>query len=840
MRVPRLTSTDGLRFLVMAAGLGGAAIVLALAGESPAGAQQDAADYADPTSHPSYYRSGPHLEGYDFTELPLDPDSPWYPSSASTRSGEFYSQDQLMDVERCGDAGCHADIYDMWFESTHHLASMSDPWYRRSVQFIQERAGMQTSQWCAGCHDPALMMTGKMQAGEEIDFDSAAANIGLSCQFCHSVDQIHPARANGSFRLAPAAALPNAGTTDPELRAQGNAQLMDNPALIQRHKSRRRSYFHGLSQFCATCHKQSLITPVNNYKWFRGFDEYDGWQDSGISGASARSFYYPDQPMQCQACHMPEVRSNDAGNDDGYVASHRFVGSNTALPALHGYTAQLEATAEFLQDDQVTLDLFALEVADAAGEARRVAPIGAHVVQLSPGAEVDVELVVRTRGVGHQFTGGTSDSNMTWLEVTLLDESGTPLLMSGGMREDRFVDQEAHAYRGLFLDAAGQEIDKRNGWDRRTPVYVRFIPPGAADTVHYRFTVPAGVRGPLTLRARLNYRKHKQSYNRWAMGATAAAAQPPGTRSEAAVDTRTWDYDDAKVPELPVVVLDEVSVELVVGPGAVVLVDGAPLAAGAAAGAADDWMRFNDYGIGLLRQNDLRGALAVFRQVQRLAPDYADAFINEARVHLVEGNLIEAETALERALEMRPGFFKANYFLSRVARGFGEYERAAELLEAVAAEFQYDRRVQIDLGNTYYLMRRYEDAVAPLLHVINQIDPEELGAHYNLMLAYRALGEEAKAEIHESRYLRYREDEDIRQITGPYKRANPIANREAQAIHRHVLGSVETFFSAAERFAYTEWLAGGRYWRAPVEYAGPTPPWRRTDRATVNPVEGQG
>ena len=80
---------------------------------------------------------------------------------------------------------------------------------------------MQTSQWCAGCHDPALMMTGKMQAGEEIDFESAASNIGLSCQFCHSVDQIHPARANGSFRLAPAAALPNAGTTDPELRARG-------------------------------------------------------------------------------------------------------------------------------------------------------------------------------------------------------------------------------------------------------------------------------------------------------------------------------------------------------------------------------------------------------------------------------------------------------------------------------------------------------------------------------------------------------------------------------------------------------------------------------------------
>ena len=342
----------------------------------------------------------------------------------------------------------------------------------------------------------------------------------------------------------------------------------------------------------------------------------------------------------------------------------------------------IEATVEFLQDEQVTLDLLALEVADAAGMARRVAPIDAYAVQLSPGTEVDLELVVRTRGVGNQFTGGTSDSNMTWLEVTLLDASCTPLLMSGGMGEDRFVDRQAHAYRGLFLDAAGQEIDKRNGWDRRTPVYVRFIPPGAADTVHYRFTVPPGVRGPLTLRARLNYRKHKQSYNRWAMGATLSSVQPPGAISEPAVDTRTWDYDDTKVPELPVVVLDEASIELAVGAGAV-MVDGTLPATDYAAGEASEWMRFNDYGIGLLRQNDLRGALAVFRQVQRLAPDYADAFVNEARVHLTEGNLIEAETALQSALALRPGFFKANYFLSRVARGFGEYERAVEQLDAV-------------------------------------------------------------------------------------------------------------------------------------------------------------
>ncbi|NKB89042.1 MAG: tetratricopeptide repeat protein [Acidobacteria bacterium] len=808
--------------------LGVSGVILALGADAVAlfGQQED--DYSDPTSHPSYYESGPHLEGYRFTELPLDPDSPWYPSSASTRSGDFYSQAQLMDVERCGDLSCHPDIYDMWFESTHHLASMSDPWYRRSVQFIQERTDVKTSQWCAGCHDPALMMTGKMQAGEEIDFDSAAANIGISCQFCHSVDRVHPALANGSFRLAPAAALPNAGTTDPELRAAGNAELLADPDLIRRHSSRRRSTFHGLSQFCATCHKQSLITPVNNYKWFRGFDEYDGWQNSGVSGASVRSFYFPENPLQCQDCHMPEVASTDAGNDDGFVASHRFVGSNTALPALHGYTKQLEETAAFLQADQVTVDIFALDVV-RGDAATRVAPIADQELALPAGTEVRAEIVVRTRGVGHQFTGGTTDSNMSWLEVTLLDGNGQPVLMSGGMAEDRFIEEAAHSYRGIFLDEAGQVIDKRNGWDRRTPVYVRFIPPGAADTAHYSFTVPAEVQGPLTLRARLNYRKHKQSYNRWAMGATPSIEQPADAVSLPAVDTRVWDYDDSLVPELPVVVLDETSVTFAESAESPT-VNGESLIRDLIGEAPSDAMRFNDYGIGLLRQGDLRAALSQFRHVQRLAPDYADAFVNEARVHLQEGNLVQAETALQSALAIEPGFGKANYFLAQVARGFGEYARAAELLEGVVEDYAYDRAVQIDLGNTYYLTRRYEDAIEPLLFVINQIDPEELGAHYNLMLAYRAMGETEKAEIHESRYLRYREDEDIRQLTGPFKRDNPVINREAQSIHSHVLMPPGARFSAADRFPFTEWLEGGRYWRAPVEYAGPLPPWRRPDR----------
>ena len=297
------------------------------------------------------------------------------------------------------------------------------------------------------------------------------------------------------------------------------------------------------------------------------------------------------------------------------------------------------------------------------------------------------------------------------------------------------------------------------------------------------------------------------------------------------VDTRAWTYDDSRVPELPTVVLAEHEITLRVHPqrqeGA--LVDRDPVSGDVLAATSANRTRFNDYGIGLLRQRDLRGAIRFFRLVQEIDPTYADGFVNEARAHLQEGNLAEAEAVLQEALRVEPGMVKAQYFLSQVARGNGQYERAVELLGRVAEAYPYDRVVRLDLGNTLYLLRRYEEAIDHLLFVIDAIDPEELGAHYNLMLTYRALGDTDRAAIHESRYRRYKEDEDIRQLSGPYRRANPAANNESQPIHVHTLTPPAGRFSAADRFPYTEFLEGGRYHRERTVFPGPLPPWQRTE-----------
>src|SRR3989441_3829023 len=115
----------------------------------------------------------------------------------------------------------------------------------------------------------------------------------------------------------------------------------------------------------------------------------------------------------------------------------------------------------------------------------------------------------RSRGVGHFFPGGTVDAFDVWLELKAEDARGRIIYWSGFIEDGGKgpVEAGAHRYKSLLIDAHGNEINKRNAWAARALVYARLIPPGAADVGRFRVTIPAGARGPITLTARMNYRK---------------------------------------------------------------------------------------------------------------------------------------------------------------------------------------------------------------------------------------------------------------------------------------------------------------------------------------------
>ena len=133
-----------------------------------------------------------------------------------------------------------------------------------------------------------------------------------------------------------------------------------------------------------------------------------------------------------------------------------------------------------------------------------VAPVTAPLDKVSAavrrGDSARVDVVVRTRKVGHFFPGGTVDAPETWVELKAVDDKGQVLFWSGKADDDGKgkIDPGAHFYRSLQIDEHGNPINKRNAWATRAVVYVHLIPPGAADTIHYRLHIPQNAGSKIT------------------------------------------------------------------------------------------------------------------------------------------------------------------------------------------------------------------------------------------------------------------------------------------------------------------------------------------------------
>jgi tetratricopeptide (TPR) repeat protein len=194
--------------------------------------------------------------------------------------------------------------------------------------------------------------------------------------------------------------------------------------------------------------------------------------------------------------------------------------------------------------------------------------------------------------------------------------------------------------------------------------------------------------------------------------------------------------------------------------------------------------RWNDYGIGLLLQGDLKGAEAAFQKVTVMEPGYADGWVNVGRARIQEGNMEGAEEVLRKALEIDPALAKTHFFLATAVKARGRYDEALEHLRAAADKYPRDRVVRNQIGRVLFLKRQYQDAIAELQKVL-EIDPEDLQAHYNLMLCFQGLGKADLAEKEQALYQRFKADDAAQEITGPWRQLHPHDNNERQSIHEH-------------------------------------------------------
>jgi tetratricopeptide (TPR) repeat protein len=790
------------------------------------------------------------------------PQSPFFPSSSDTNTGKTIPATFFMTSADC--ARCHKDIYDQWNSSAHHFSSFNNQWYRKSIEYMQDVVGTKPSKWCAGCHDHAVFFNGRFDRPIKEQIDTPEAQNGLGCLSCHSIVHVRSTMGQGDFEIEYPPLHDLAVSENPILKATHDYLLKLDPAPHRR-VFLKAMHREQTADFCSSCHKVHLDVPVNDYRWFRGFNDYDNWQASGMSGQGARSFYYPPKPQKCADCHMPLVAANDPVAKDGKVKSHRFPAANTALPFVNGDHEQLKVTQAFLKDGVVSVDIFGLVPGEdpgpplelqprtgsepriastfAVGEeggnlgaaasvvreaAAVVAPLGKVDASLRRGESARVEVVVRTRKIGHFFPGGTVDAFDVWVELEAVDSNGKTIFHSGEVRDGGKgpVESGAHFYRSLLLDERGNPINKRNAWAARSVAYVRLIPPGAADTIHYRLKIPEDCGETLTLRAKVNYRKFMWWNTQWAF----AGIRDPEHKDfglAKGYDDGRWVFtgDTSKVsggvkaiPDLPITVMAEAKAELQILP------KGAPAPERKPYLDKSVRERWNDYGIGLLLQGDLRGAEAAFLKVTEMEPGYADGFVNVARVRLQEGETAQAEVALRKALEIEPKLAKTHFFLGSALKAQGRYDEALEHTRLAQALYPRDRVVANQAGRLLFLKRQHAEATTELKKVLS-IDPEDLMAHYNLMLAYQGAGNTEMAKKHQALYERFKADEAAQFITGPYRQLHPHDNNERQSIHEH---------RTAEPVAPPK-PASGSY-RAEKRDTAPAPPARTVEsEAAVSP-----
>ena len=684
----------------------------------------------------------------------MNGDTVFYPSSSETFDQGLLDGRKLAANDYCQQ--CHPDSFHRWERSAHRFSSFNNPFYRKSVELMADRVGRERTKWCSGCHDPVVLFTGQMGAATQAAFsyDSWEAQQGLTCMSCHAISEVKGTQGNGGYVIEESKQYPFAFSDSATLRAVNRLLIRMEPSL---HRKTFMKPFMRSPEFCASCHKVALIPALNGYRWLRGQNHYDTWYDSGVSGRAVRSFYDPPQAKACRDCHLPAYRSDEFGNRAGYLHDHLFPAANTALPFVRSDADTQKTIEEFLKAKVLSVDIFA--VRRAGGE---LAVLGDAPASVRPGETLDVEVVVRTRGIGHPYTNGTADSNETWVSLEA-EADGARFFASGVLDEAGRLDAAADRLSTLVIDGSGEPMDRRQPQDIRVPLYNNAIGPGASRVVHYRVKVPQSARGAITLSAGTHYRKFSRDYTTFSLGAD----HPSLPVTTLASDRVTLPLQASQLP-----------------PGAVHRPEAGVIGTGTRGNPDPLWLRWNDYGIGLFLQGDLKGAAAAWTKVAELAPDKPDGPLNRARAEIAEGRLSDAKVSLAEAEKRRPGWGKTAFFRATVAKDEGRLDDAEKDLRAVLETFPLDRVAWNNLGLVYWLSGRFPDAIAAYRKTL-AIDPEDLNAHYNLMRVYRATGDRKNADLHDTAYRKFKEDEAIRAVPGEFRLENPWANRESLPIHVH-------------------------------------------------------
>lgn len=663
-------------------------------------------------------------------------DHPFLPSNATTDTGQFIDSKSFLTAKYCGH--CHQEAYAEW-RQTAHANSFRAPWYIKNTNLLRDEKGIEFTRHCEGCHNPIALVSGALTKGSPIDrhFDAD----GITCTTCHSIQKVD-ARGTGSYVMAQPAVLVDAN----DKPIYGEVSDREILAHLDRHSKAVMKDFYRTSDFCAACHKAALPRILNNYKWQRAIFLSDEWQQSSFAKQSPLPFYVKDQVSICQTCHMKSeaITLQDYGAEDGKLKSHRWLGANTALSKYYGYDEQMEKTVAFLRTGVFNVDIFGIE---RNGD-KIAAPLGNVPFEVAAGDDLVVSVVVQNKGIAHNHVPEQRDFYESWVEFQVKDSAGKTIMDSGAIGQDGELDPGAHSFTNRLVNTSGVLNDLHQVWDTRIIAFNNTIISGRSQIVRFGFKLPAGVAGPITLTAKVNYRRFNQRFIEFGLG---------------------------KHYQLPVVEMASRTRTIALGANQPAPPD-----------AEDNplWMRWNNYGIGLLDAQQYADSAAAFERVAQLRPDYADAYTNVAIANYSWQRYDQSRTQLEKALKLSPKNARALYYLALVERIQGNLDAAVADLREMAAQYPRSRDAHRELGFSLYQQHKYDEARQEY-ETVQSIDPDDLAAHYILSIVYRRLGMKDKAAVEAAAFADQKDDPTANTYALDFLSKHPEITAESVPWHVH-------------------------------------------------------
>lgn len=687
---------------------------------------------------------------------------PFLPSNAMTANGQFVNPRNVPTAEYCGH--CHQEAYHQWRQSVHSN-SFRQPWYLKNVNMLIDEKGVQFSRHCEGCHNPIALFSGDLSQGmpKKRPFEDE----GITCSVCHSI-QSTDTTGTGSYVMGtPAVLIDDKG--QPISRPVSDGEIL---AHIDWHKKAEMRPLLKTAEFCAACHKATIPRELDDYKFLRAFTVYDEWQGASFTKQSPLPFYRKDTVSQCQTCHMPRealpANTQEPGAKDGAFASHRWLGGNSLNAAYYKFDEQSEKLRNFLKNGPdgkgvLNVDIFGLEKEtgatsknndDNSPDTRLIAPLGLTDFSLAPSDTLIADVVIQNKGIGHSLIPEQRDFYEAWVDFTVKDGSGKVIAESGFIKPDGELDPSAHSFTNRLINTKGELNSLHQIWHNRVLAYNNTIQSGRSQLVRYRFRMPKGATGAITITASVKYRRFNQHFIDYAMDEPAGKHYPEPI-IEIASETRSLRIGD-NPPTAP-------------------HPDENP-----------EWMRWNNYGLSLLDALQYEAAVAAFQHVADLRPDYADAYTNMAVVEISWERYNDAKPHLEKALSLLPGDPRALYYRAIVERNAGQIQQAIDDLQDMLAKYPRAKDGLRELGFSYYQQHDYAKA-RDEYEKLQAIDPDDLAAHYQLAIIYRRLGEKQKSSTESAKFADQKDDPPASVYALEFLRQHPEVASESVTWHTHDL-----------------------------------------------------